>query len=87
MRETPPPTRARHRLLAGAALAAAVLVALAAPAAAQEEGASVEQSVVDLGQQVNLLWIVIGALLVIFMQAASPSWRPASAGPSTPPTW
>jgi ammonium transporter, Amt family len=70
VRDTPLPTRARHRLLVGAALAAAVLVALAAPAAAQEgEGPSVEQSVVDLGQQVNLLWIVIGALLVIFMQA------------------
>jgi ammonium transporter, Amt family len=69
VRDTPLPTRARSRLLIGAAMAATVLVALAAPAAAQEEGASVEQSVVDLGQQVNLLWIVIGALLVIFMQA------------------
>jgi ammonium transporter, Amt family len=53
------------RAAAGLGLATALLVALAAPALAQEAG----EETVALGQQVNLLWIVIGAVLVIFMQA------------------
>jgi ammonium transporter, Amt family len=54
-----------RRAVAGICLASAALVTLATPAFAQEAG----EDVVALGQQVNLLWIVIGALLVIFMQA------------------
>jgi Amt family ammonium transporter len=53
------------RAAAGLGLVAALLVALGSPAFAQEAS----DDVVALGQQVNLLWIVIGALLVIFMQA------------------
>ncbi len=48
------------------AVAVGVLSLLAAgPVAAQTEA----EPVVVLGQQVNLLWIVIGAMLVVFMQA------------------
>jgi Amt family ammonium transporter len=54
-----------RRWLTGLGLAGASLVLMAGPAGAQEAG----DPVVKLGQQVNLLWIVIGALLVIFMQA------------------
>lgn len=54
-----------RRALGGLGLSVALLTFGAAPAGAQETGADV----VSLGQQVNLLWIVIGALLVIFMQA------------------
>ena len=54
------------RALAGFGLVSAfVMMFLAAPAGAQEAS----EDVVKLGQQVNLLWIVIGAVLVIFMQA------------------
>jgi Amt family ammonium transporter len=53
------------RAAAGLCLVTALLVALSSPAVAQEAG----DDVVALGQQVNLLWIVIGAVLVIFMQA------------------
>jgi Amt family ammonium transporter len=42
-----------------------LMLALAQPAGAQE----VSEDVLKLGQQLNLLWIVIGAVLVIFMQA------------------
>jgi Amt family ammonium transporter len=67
----PSPMRGRRRLslLASLALAAGLLVALAAPAGAQEEGADLAETVTNLGIEVNLLWIVIGAVLVIFMQA------------------
>lgn len=54
-----------RRAAAGLCLVTALLVALSSPALAQEAG----DDVVALGQQVNLLWIVIGAVLVIFMQA------------------
>ncbi|MGH9186200.1 MAG: ammonium transporter [Acidimicrobiales bacterium] len=56
------------RLLAGVGLAAAILVLAAGPASAQDAEEVAEQ-VVTLGQQTSLLWIVIGAVLVIFMQA------------------
>lgn len=53
-------------LMAGGALAStAVALALASPAGAQE----ISEEVLAIGQQTNLLWIVIGAILVIFMQA------------------
>ncbi len=54
-----------RRTLTGTGLVGALLFLLAAPASAQE----VSPDVLKLGQQVNLLWIVIGAVLVIFMQA------------------
>src|SRR5687768_10902688 len=54
-----------RRALAGLGLVSAFVLSFAAPAGAQEAG----EDVVALGQQVNLLWIVIGAVLVIFMQA------------------
>jgi Amt family ammonium transporter len=53
------------RAAAGLGLVTVLLVALGSPALAQEAS----EDVVALGQQVNLLWIVIGAVLVIFMQA------------------
>jgi Amt family ammonium transporter len=57
--------RKRALRLALGALAGLGLVALF-PAAAHAQDAD---PVVVLGQQVNLLWVVIGAVLVIFMQA------------------
>jgi Amt family ammonium transporter len=48
----------------GLAAASIAIVTLAGTAGAQEA-----DPVTALGQQVNLLWIVIGAVLVIFMQA------------------
>ncbi|WCO68629.1 ammonium transporter [Iamia majanohamensis] len=56
----------RKRVLRGATFAVAVAataLAVAGPAGAQST------ETVALGQQLNLLWIVIGAILVIFMQA------------------
>ncbi|QYG91192.1 ammonium transporter [Iamia sp. SCSIO 61187] len=47
-----------------AVLAGAFALAVGLPAGAQETDPTV-----GLGQQLNLLWIVIGAILVIFMQA------------------
>ena len=54
------------RALVGSGLAGVLLFLLAGPAGAQD---AVADPVTTLGQQVNLLWIVIGAVLVIFMQA------------------
>lgn len=61
----------RHlrRSIAGAALAAAAVPALAGPAGAQTGTGAPEEAVSALAQQVNLLWVVIGAILVVFMQA------------------
>ena len=56
-------TRTRRRVALGTILTGVAILAGASPALAQE------QATVALGQQVNLLWIVIGAVLVIFMQA------------------
>ena len=58
--------RLRRKLMIVSALAAGIVVAGAIPAFAQEE---VLDPTVVLGTQVNLLWVVIGAVLVIFMQA------------------
>ncbi len=55
----------RRKILGGVSLAAAMAIAWAGPAAAQEEA----DAVTVLGTQVNLLWVVLGAVLVIFMQA------------------
>jgi Amt family ammonium transporter len=64
-------TKTRRRLLAGASIAAVALLATAAPALAQDEptAESVSEGLTILGTQVNLLWVVLGAVLVVFMQA------------------
>src|SRR3954469_24088392 len=56
----------RRKILTGLGLAGVLTLALAAPAFAQDATAD---PVAKLGTQVNLLWVVIGAVLVIFMQA------------------
>ena len=56
-----------RRLVTGAALSAVALGVLASPAGAQE--ADPGKAVTALTQQTNLLWIIIGAVLVVFMQA------------------
>ncbi len=56
----------RRRVLTSLAFAAGLVLLFAAPVGAQE--ADPEATTV-LGQQINLLWIVIGAALVVFMQA------------------
>ncbi len=58
----------RRKLLVGAALIPALIGLTAVVAGAQEEIDPV-QAVTDLGIQANLLWVIIGAVLVIFMQA------------------
>ncbi|MDD9368655.1 MAG: ammonium transporter [Acidimicrobiales bacterium] len=67
----------RHRTSAGMscgrktgivlAIAGALILALPGAAGAQEVDPA--EAVSTLGQQTNLLWIVIGAVLVVFMQA------------------
>ena len=59
--------RAPTSLKAVVGLAVAVTALLAFPSVAGAQEAA--DPVAALGQQVNLLWIVIGAVLVIFMQA------------------
>ena len=53
---------------AGLGLALAGALLLLAPSVAGAEDAELTETA-DLGQQVNLLWIIIGAVLVVFMQA------------------
>jgi Amt family ammonium transporter len=65
-------TRLHRRALAAAGIAAVALLATAVPALAQDAkptAESVNEGLTILGQQINLLWVVIGAILVIFMQA------------------
>jgi ammonium transporter, Amt family len=57
------------RTLTGLGFVGAILFVLAQPALAQTGTGKPSDDVLKLGQQVNLLWIVIGAVLVIFMQA------------------
>jgi Amt family ammonium transporter len=59
-----PLRRRKGKALLGLGMVSA-LVMLATPAFAQDE----PDAVTVLGTQVNLLWVVIGAVLVIFMQA------------------
>lgn len=54
----------RRKLLVGAGVVGVVSLLLAGTANAQES-----DPILDLGLQMNLLWIIIGAVLVIFMQA------------------
>ncbi len=56
---------ASTKALVGLGVAATALLAFPAVAGAQEE----VDPVTALGQQVNVLWIILGAVLVIFMQA------------------
>jgi ammonium transporter, Amt family len=53
----------------GIALAVAGTMILAMPGAAGAQEIDPAEAVTSLGQQTNLLWIVIGAVLVILMQA------------------
>ncbi len=57
--------RMRKYGLAAAGVVGATVLLTAAPAFAQDTGSPAP----DLGIQINLLWVVIGAVLVIFMQA------------------
>ena len=59
------------RKLIAVAAVAAVGLAVASPAfgQAQDPALKATDQVTELGTQVNLLWVVIGAILVIFMQA------------------
>ena len=63
----------RRKILIGLGLAGILGVILAVPGTALAQEAptakSVQESVDLLGKQSNLLWVVIGAVLVIFMQA------------------
>ncbi|MFL6204597.1 MAG: ammonium transporter [Acidimicrobiales bacterium] len=54
-----------RKALVGLGVAATALLAFPAVAGAQDA----DEAVVALGTQINLLWVVIGAVLVIFMQA------------------
>ena len=51
------------RTLAGVTLVGAMLFAFAQPALAQTGTGEPSADVLKLGQQMNLLWIVIGAVL------------------------
>ena len=57
----------RRKALAALGLAGILIVAV--PGVASAQGVDVEEGLTAMGQQMNLLWIVIGAVLVIFMQA------------------
>jgi Amt family ammonium transporter len=62
----------RKRLAVGAAVAVVGILLTSAPAFAQDEPPtvdSVQSALTTLTQTTNLMWIVIGAALVIFMQA------------------
>ena len=59
----------RRKILTGLGLAGALTLALAAPAFAQDVPTVPDPGGSGLAQGMNLLWIVIGAVLVIFMQA------------------
>jgi ammonium transporter, Amt family len=54
----------RYKALIGAGVAGAASLLFTGTSFAQES-----DPVVDLGMQMNLLWIILGAILVIFMQA------------------
>src|SRR5258706_10529811 len=59
----------RRKILTGLGLAGALTLAFAAPAFAQDVPTVPDPGGSGLAQGMNLLWIVIGAVLVIFMQA------------------
>ena len=76
-----PKSRAR-RLSIVASFVGLLVLGVAAPALAQETA-----PVTAIGQQLNLLWIVIGAVLVIFMQAGFALVETGSPAPSTRHMW
>ena len=55
------------KLLVGAGITGAIVLLTSVAANAQD--VDPVQAVTDLGIQLNLLWVIIGAVLVIFMQA------------------
>jgi Amt family ammonium transporter len=57
----------KRKLLVGAGITGAIVLLTSVAAGAQD--VDPVQAVADLGIQANLLWVVIGAVLVIFMQA------------------
>ena len=57
----------RKKLLVGAGITGAIVLLTSVAANAQDFDPEV--AVTDLGIQLNLLWVVLGAVLVIFMQA------------------
>src|SRR5438477_11756029 len=59
----------RRKILTGLGLVGALTLALATPAFAQDIPQVPDPGGSGLAQGMNLLWIVIGAVLVIFMQA------------------
>jgi Amt family ammonium transporter len=61
----------KRKLLVALGILGIAVLALAGPAAAQDAptAKSVQDGLDALGKQTNLLWVVIGAVLVIFMQA------------------
>lgn len=58
--------KARWKFAIASALTVPLSLGMAAPAFAQSDA---DKAVVDLGIQVNLLWVIIGAAMVVFMQA------------------
>jgi Amt family ammonium transporter len=60
-----------RKALAALGLAGGLVLALPSAASAQDAptAESVQEGVTAFGQQTNLLWIVLGAVLVVFMQA------------------
>ena len=71
--------RMRRYGLAAAGVVGATVLLTATPAFAQDTGAPAP----DLSIPINLLWVVIGAVLVIFMQAGFALVETGSAEPST----
>jgi Amt family ammonium transporter len=59
----------RNKLLVGAGIGAVVLTTLAGAASAQESPGVTPEAIEVLTDSINVTWIVIGAALVIFMQA------------------
>jgi ammonium transporter, Amt family len=69
---SPPLRRAAKRLAIGGLVTAGALAVVAAPAFAQAtpfDPSKTQSDVYDLSVSTNMLWVVIGAVLVIFMQA------------------
>ena len=54
-----------------------------------KKGVTIADAVNQIGQNrvaINFVWTLITGFLVMFMQAGSPSWKPACAAPRTPTT-
>ena len=78
---------APKRLLVSAAVAAVVVTVLANSAFAQDVAPEPLSAADKFTQNTNLLWIVVGAALVMFMQAGfAAAGDRLRAGPRTAPT-